>query len=115
MSGLCNTTYELSSGDSSTTTGQHPQKLTLKCWVTAKVTSRYCEIIEMVVKGKNSNSADMGSASISLSGTWDSNNAPHNSDWLRAVARMFNHLADNLDQLPTKNQIIAQMVANKLD
>ncbi len=57
----------------------------------------------------------MGSAEIKLDESRLSSLDAFNSDWLRAVARMFNHLADNMDRLPTHEQTIATMVANKLE
>jgi hypothetical protein len=80
------------------------------------MSARLCAIKELSVRGKNSNSAVLGNADIKLSGTFsDGTNTAHNSDWLRAVARMFNHLADNMDCLPTHEQTIATVVANKLE
>ena len=55
------------------------------------------------------------SAKITLNERSDISEGKYTSDWLRAVARMFNHLADNMDRLPTHEQTIATMVANKLE
>lgn len=116
MSSLGTTTYNMEVKDLCTTSGKGTQILNLSSRLTAEVSASTCGIKELVVRGRNKNKAVLGNADIKLSGTFeDTTNAAHNSDWLRAVARMFNHLADNMDQFPTHTQTIAQMVANKLD
>jgi hypothetical protein len=55
------------------------------------------------------------SAKITLNERSDISECKYTSDWLRAVARMFNHLADNMDRLPTHEQTIATMVANRME
>lgn len=116
MSSLGTITYKLSATDTSTPSGKGLGSLSLRSDVTVTINSSVCDIKELAVRGKNQSDSVKGNADIKLSGPFtNSNYSAHNSDWLRAVARMFNRLADNMDQLPTHTQTIAQMVANKLD
>ena len=39
----------------------------------------------------------------------------YNSEWLRAFASMLNSIADQMDLLPTTDQVESTMVINKLD
>jgi hypothetical protein len=116
MSMLGNAIYNLLATDYYSTSGRSStQPITLSSTLTVEMSDRLCAIKELSVKGKNSNSAVLGSAEIKLSGTFsDGTNTAHNSGWLRALARMFNHLADNMDRLPTPDQTLAMMVTNKM-
>ncbi len=113
---LGHTTYNLIATDYCSTSGRSStQPISLSSTLTVEMSDRLCAIKELSVKGKNSNSAILGSAEVKLSGTFsDGTNTAHNSDWLRAVARMFNHLADNVDRLPTPDQTFAMMVTNRM-
>lgn len=114
---LGTTSYNLTTaGWSSVTSGKSsPQTLSLSAQLTVEMSAHLCAIKELCIRGKNRNSAVLGNADIKLSGTFgDENNTAHNSDWLRAVARMLDHLADNMDRLPTHEQTIAMMVTNKM-
>lgn len=116
MSSLGTITYNLSANGTSTPSGKGLGSLSLRSDVTVTINDSVCDIKELTIRGTNQTSSVKGNADMKLSGTYTGSNcAAHNSDWLRAVARMFHHLADNMDQLPTKTQTIAQMVANKLD
>ena len=117
MSSLGTITYNLSAKDTSTPSGgKGLGSLRLRSDVAVTINSLVCDIKELTVRGVNQSDSVKGNADIKLSGTYTGCScAAHNSDWLRAVARMFNRLADNMDQLPTHTQTIAQMVANKLD
>lgn len=101
--------YHLRSSDICTTATKGAQQLSLTTHLKAKALSTCCSIEELKIVGVNSNNADLGSADIKVSSNKLS------SDWLRAVARMFNHLADNMDRLPTHEQTIATMVANRME
>lgn len=108
--------YTLKVADSCATSGKSgPIELSLSAQLFVEMSAYTCAIKEMCIRGKNKNSAVLGNADIKVSGTFgDSTNTAHNSDWLRAVARMLDHLADNMDRLPNHAQTIATMVANKM-
>lgn len=113
---LGNTAYNLKVADSCATSGKGGSiELSLSAKLTVEMSAHLCAITELCIRGKNRNSAVLGNADIKLSGTFgDDTNTAHNSDWLRAVARMLDHLADNMDRLPTHEQTIAMMVANRM-
>jgi hypothetical protein len=92
---------------------------TLNCSAAVEVWSmadegRLCNFAEL--KSLDISSGYSGRyAKISIHDCKDPSESCYTSGWLRAVARMFNHLADNMDRLPTHEQTIATMVANRME
>lgn len=115
MSLITSVIYNLQASDICQTAGKGTQQsLSLATHLKAKAFSTYRSVESLKIVGKNSNGADLGSADINISSNRLTGSATHSPDWLRAVARMFNHLADNMDRLPTHEQTIATMVANRM-